>query len=238
MKINKVNSFTMIEITIVLFVVSFLLVTITFSLNIISSSYLSNAVNLTAQMRLTDDDSLVLWLETSYMTKRMKDKASVTQWLDLSKGNALFVPSSTAPIFYKKSAFPGVGSVYFKGSSSMQSVKALNLSKYTSFVVAASNTSTTQRVYDSGFMLTTAELGSNKIVVVKNDGTTKSIKRGNKASFVTITNSDVLNNRPIVIHLGNASFVGEIFEIIIFDRILSDKEVLNIEDYLFNKYTR
>ena len=82
----------------------------------------------------------------------------------------------------------------------------------------------------------TQNIGDNLITVIRNDGTTKSVKKGLKESFVGTTNSDSLNSRPAKVFVGSNGFEGDIFEIIIFDGILDDEDIYEIETYLYRKY--
>lgn len=243
-KIYSNKGFTLIEISIVLFVIAILISTTYVSEKLVSSSYLSNAINLTAQAKFANDDSLVLWLETSTLNKIKKEGNSATKWLDRSKNGILFIDTgSNVPVFKGGREFPGIKAVYFNGSgngylTSYPEYSSLNLSKYTSFVVVNSEGTSASRVYYGGLVLTHSELNGSRIAAIKNTGSAKYIKRSNKSNFISITNSDDLNNRPSYFYIGHNSYKGKILEIIIFDRILSDKEVNEIENYLYNKYTR
>ena len=77
-----------------------------------------------------------------------------------------------------------------------------------------------------------------KSIEAAKDETKKCIKRKNNENFKEITNFNILNNRPSKFYIENGGFKGEIFENTIFDKILSNKEITKIENYLYNKYMR
>ena len=89
---------------------------------------------------------------------------------------------------------------------------------------------------DSGFKITAQQIGDNIVTVFKNDGYNKYVKKELEGNFTKITNNDALSSRPETIYIGNNGFKGEIFEVIIFDGILDDDSIYQIETYLHRKY--
>lgn len=246
---KNIRGFTLIEISIVLVAISSLVVLVYSGFKVTRNALLSNAVNLTANATFRDDNNLILWVETSRIGKSVKNGGSVDIIQDLSKNLIKFEAASTKPTFKTDGLFDGIAALNFTGSNSLASfildendVKmniAFNITSYTAFVVARpdSDSPTTGNIFNGGPIFRVSELSGNPIVVIKNDGTTKSIKRTNATkTFTTLTNIDSLNNRPTVMYIGDNGFKGEIYEIVIFDRILNEKEILEIEDYLYNKY--
>ncbi len=232
------NGLTMIELSMVIIISSILIGVIYVAEKTIELAKITNAINLTAQSNLTDNDNLVLWLETSTMSKDKKNNESVKTWMDSSKNGIIFEAPSSSPTLRKGKPFEGIKGLYFNGTSYLQSDSPLNLSKYTAFIVSEPSNTNSVSLFDTGFLVKSSEISNNKVVVVKNDGSKKYIKRGNTKNFEQITNSDVLNNRPSKFYIGNGGFKGKILEIIIFDKVLSDKEIIKIENYLYNKYMR
>lgn len=229
---------TMIELSIVIIISSILIGVIYMAAKSIESAKIANAINLTAQSNLRGNDNLVLWLETSTISKERKTDESIKTWRDSSKNGIIFKAPSSSPTLKETKPFEGIKSLYFNGSNYLESDSPLNLAKYTAFIVSNPDNTNSVALFDTGFLVKSNEILNNKIVVIKNDGTKKYIKKGNTKNFEQITNSDVLNNRPSKFYIGNGGFKGQILEIIIFDKILSDKEIIKIENYLYNKYTR
>ncbi len=229
---------TMIELTMVL-IASSILISVIYSVEkSIEAAKIASAINLTAQSNIRENDNLVLWLETSTMSREKKVNDTVKTWTDLSKNRIVFKPASSSPTVKAEKVFDGIKGIYFNGTNYFQSDNALNLKKYTAFVVSKPDNTSSVSLFDSGFLVKSSEISNGRVVVVKNDGTKKYIKRKNNENFKEITNSDVLNNRPSKFYIGNGGFKGEILEIIIFDKVLSNKEITKIENYLYNKYMR
>lgn len=204
---------------------------------LVDQAKLSKAINVTGQTKFIEDDSLVFWIETSNLSKAKTKEESLTKLQDLSKSAILFNSSGTAPKFRDSKTFRGLKAIYFGGSGYLYSSAPLTLSQYTAFIVAIPESASTTNVYNTGIVARVSDLSNTKIVVLKNNGSYKYRKAGNKSKFTSITSYDSLTSRPTYFYFGNG-FKGEVLEIIIFDRVLSDKEVLEIEDYLYNKYMR
>lgn len=237
-KINN-NAFSLVELTMVIVIMSLLFTVFAVSQKVVEQGRLINAINLTAQQpNIIENNKLMLWLETSMPSRGKKDGYLLNDWDDLSKNKILFVTSSSAhrQTFEEKRIFPGIKSVHFNGSNPMESEKGLNLLSYTAFVVAKPKSGNTGNILESGFKLTSQNIGDNLITVIKNDGGVKSVKRGLEATFVGTSNSDSLNSRPDKVYIGSNGYEGEIFEIIIFDGILDDDDIYEIEIYLNRKY--
>lgn len=241
---SKKNAFSLIELTIVIVVMALLFAVFSASEKVVEHGRLINAINLTAQQpNIIESNKLVLWLETSMSSREKKVGQKLLDWDDLSKNKILFTASSSShpQTFEEKRIFPGIKSVHFDGSNPMESKKGLNLLSYTAFVVSKPEKNNTGTILDSGFKITSDEVHSDKnndslINVIRNDGSTKSIKKGIKGEFIGTKNNDVLGNRPEKIYIGNNVFKGEIFEIIIFDGVLEEDEIYEIETYLHRKY--
>ncbi|HSQ97656.1 MAG TPA: prepilin-type N-terminal cleavage/methylation domain-containing protein [Rickettsiales bacterium] len=235
MKIKNNYGFTLMELSAVLVIMLVLTGIIYSSRKIINTSRIANAINLTAQADFIDDDSLVLWLETSVMSRENKT-GYISSWQDLSKSKIYFETNSGSLTFTDSSILPSVKSIKFDGSNYLESSISLNLNKYTAFIVAKSNS--TGDIYDTGFVFNSSELGENKIVSIKNTGSAKYMKTAKASTFTSISNSDNLSSSPSKFYIGSNDFIGEILEIIIFDKILSDLEILKIDNYLLNKYRK
>ena len=77
---------TMAEMIIVFFIASVLITSVYSAKNVIQMSKLASAVNITGQADFVDRDDLVLWLETSSISKNVKKgEDTITTWNDLSK---------------------------------------------------------------------------------------------------------------------------------------------------------
>lgn len=238
-KINNKNAFSLVELTIVIVIMSLLFTVFAVSQKVVEQGRLINAINLTGQQpNIIENNKLMLWLETSMPSRGKKEGYVLKDWDDLSKNKILFVTSSSAhpQSFIDPRIFPGIKSVHFNGSNPMESEKGLNLQAYTAFVVAKPKTNNTGNILESGFKLTTQNIGDSLITVIRNDGSTKSVKKGLEESFVGTTNSDTLNSRPSRVFIGSNGYEGEIFEIIIFDGVLDDEDIYDIETYLYRKY--
>ena len=232
------NAFTILELSIVV-VISAVLVVIGYAgKKSIELAKITNAINLTAQSDIKNNDNLVLWLETSIMNRENKENDDIKTWRDLSKNGITFKANSPYPNFKKDKSFSGIKGIYFDGLSYFQSDETLNLRKYTAFVVSKPDNTNNTPIFDSGILAKSNEISNNMIVAIKNNGSKKYIKRGNTSNFEEIANSDILNSRPSKFYIGNDGFKGEILEIIIFDKILNNKEIIKIENYLYDKYMR
>lgn len=240
-KINNKKAFSLVELTMVIVIMALLFSVFAVSQKVSEQGRLVNAINITAQQpNIIESNQLSLWLETS-MPSRGKEKSyKLKDWDDLSKNKVLFLPSNinNKTTFEEKRIFPGIKSVHFNGTNSMQSEKALNLSSYTIFIVARPEKGNTGNIVDSGFKITAQQIGDNLVTVFKNDGYNKYVKKELEGNFTKITNNDTLSSRPETIYVGNNNFKGEIFEIIIFDGVLDDEDIYKIETYLNRKYIK
>lgn len=252
-KNNYKKGFSLIELTMVVVITSLLFVVFSVSGRVVENGRLINAINLTAQQpNIIENNKLALWLETSMPSREKKDGYKLLDWDDLSKNKILFMASDSQhyQTFKEKRTFPGIKSVYFDGDNPMVSKKSLNLSTYTIFVVSkpeseseSESESKSESNYEgtiikSGFEITANDVKDSLITVIRNDGTSKSIKSGLKEVFVGIEGQggDILGNQPERIEIGSDRFQGEIFEIIVFDSVLDDDDVNKIEKYLYRKY--
>lgn len=237
MKINNRNGFTLFETSIVILITCILVGTVYISNKLINLSKLANSINLTTKAKFLTNDSLVLWLETSIMSKGCVDKDSIVieNWKDLSK-NRIDFTASNGLVFKDSKAYPWLKSVYFDGTTQLHSNKVFNLKKYTLFVVLAADLSNTQDLYDFGFCLTNTEISNSKIIEITNDGNEKCIKRGKNTNFVCSPSSELDNFTGInQLIIGNG-FKGEFVGTMIFSKVLSNDELLEVETYLYNKY--
>lgn len=213
-----------------------LIVAIYMSLKLINSSRLANAINLTAQIDLSENENLVLWLETTNINKEEKTNTKLYTWNDLSINKISFSNSTNPPIFKGSKTFGGINSLSFDNNT-LKSNNILNLKKYTIFVVA-NPTVSNGKIYDFGFSLKPNEMSNNKIIILKNNGVEKFIKLNNKDIFKFNSPSDIPNIAQETNTIGSDGFKGEIFEIIIFNKVLSNEQINKIENYLYNKYDR
>ena len=239
-KNNYKKGFSLIELTMVVVIMSLLFVVFSVSERVVENGRLVNAINLTAQQpNIIENNKLVLWLETSMPSREKKDGYKLLDWDDLSKNKILFMASDSKhyQTFKEKRTFPGIKSVYFNGHNPMVSKKSLNLLAYTIFVVSKPESNNTGTIIQSGFKITTYDVEDSLITVIRNDGNSKSIKKGLKKEFVDIgQGGDNFNNRPEKVVIGDNGFEGEIFEIIVFDSVLDDDDINKIEKYLYRKY--
>ena len=239
-KNNYKKGFSLIELTMVVVIMSLLFVVFSVSERVVENGRLVNAINLTAQQpNIIENNKLALWLETSMPSREKKDGYKLLDWDDLSKNKILFMASDSKhyQTFKEKRTFPGIKSVYFNGHNPMVSKKSLNLLAYTIFVVSKPESNNTGTIIQSGFKITAHDVEDSLITVIRNDGNSKSIKRGLKKEFVDIgQGGDNFNNRPEKVVIGDNGFEGEIFEIIVFDSVLDDDDINKIEKYLYRKY--
>lgn len=233
----------MIELTMVIIASSILFGFAIAASKLIRSARIANAINITSKADFADDDSLVLWIETSHLNKDLKDGDSVDNLIDLSKNRLVFEPVSTKPVLKKNKSIDGVNGIYFNNSGKMRSDNSFNLKDYTVFIVAIPNNYSSSSTYiiNGPFSVTPSNLsGANDgISVIRRNKTKREIKRGNKKDFVSLTNQTPTRQQYIYIGgSGSVGFSGNIFEIIVFNKYLNDKEITEIESYLYNKYKR
>jgi prepilin-type N-terminal cleavage/methylation domain-containing protein len=235
--IKKENfGFNLIELSIAILIFCLFVMIVYGAKKMVKMARLANAINVTAQANFIDDDSLVLWLETSEISKN-NTSGTITSWKDLSKNKIEFNSSSGTLTFADSTIYPGIKAIKFVGTNYLKSSISLNLNQYTSFIVANVSSTGTTNIYDSGFVATANELSSNNIVVIKNDGSNKYIKSIIDNSFTTLSsNADNLTSSPSEFYIGNNGFKGEILEIIIFNDVLNTSKLGNVENYLLNKY--
>ena len=181
------------EVSIILIISCFLGGAVLGVRHVINKSKLANAINLTAQFDFLEDDSLVLWLETSKLTENNKP-TNIDFWNDLSKNRIEFKCNSGNLLLSKSNVCLGIGSLKFDGTNYLESSTPLNLSQYTAFVVAKQDESNlnSSLIFDSGFIIESQNIGNNKIIVLKNNGSTKYKKALKESSFITISSSDDL----------------------------------------------
>lgn len=238
-KKNKVCGFTLIEMSIVVLIFCTFVGIIYGAKTIVKMSRLANAINLTAQVDFDDDDNLVLWLETSNMTKENKT-GLISSWKDLSKNRNKFITNTGTLEFTNSKTYNGLSAVKFDGTNYLESLTPLNLSQYTAFLVANpdSGLAGSTEIINSGFTITVGELSTNKIIVVKNTGSSKYTKSVEDTNFTLLGTSLELSTSPSEFDIGSNGFKGEILSIIVFSRVLEDSEIEKIEEYLINKYMR
>ena len=229
---------------IVFFIASVLVTSVYSGKHIIEMSKLANAVNITGQADFVDSDDLVLWLETSSISKNVKKVKNDTDddfdtWHDLSKNQNDFVVNSGNLNLNKSTIYPAIKSIKFDGTNYLESSSPLNLEEYTAIIVGKGiNSPANGEIISSGFVIKSSEIGNNNITFIKNDGTTKQSKKLNVSGFSTIdSHSDNLDTSPTTnMSIGKNGFKGEILEIIIFEKILNEKEIKKMEEYLNSKY--
>lgn len=232
---------TMAEMIIVFFIASVLITSVYSAKKVIQMSKLASAVNITGQADFVDRDDLVLWLETSSISKNVKKgEDTITTWNDLSKNQNKFSVNSGSLKFSKSTMYSAIKAIKFDGTNYLESSSPLNLEEYTAIIVGKGiNSPANGKIIDSGLVITSGEIGNNNITIIKNNGTTKQSKRLNISGFTTITShSDNFDTSPTNMYIGNNGFKGEILEIIIFDEVLNDKEIQKMEEYLIDKYRK
>lgn len=236
MKIKNNKGFSLFELSIVLIISSIMIGGFYLSSRLINSSRLANAINLTAQINLTENSNLVLWLETTNIGVKEVSSSEIKAWNDLSINQFSFQSSENPPLLKGSKTFRGINSINFN-ENAIKSQSPLNLNEYTIFVVA-NPTLTQGNIYNFGFSLKSSEMLGNRIVILKNDGVEKSIKLNNKSDFHYQSASDIPEAAQDTNFIGDNNFKGEIFEIIMFNKVLNENQIDKIEDYLYNKYSR
>lgn len=236
---------TMAEMIIVFFIASVLITSVYSAKKVIQMSKLANAVNITGQADFVDSDDLVLWLETSSISKNVeKVKNNSDQfdtWHDLSKNQNKFSVNSGSLKLNQSTIYPAIKSIKFDGTNYLESSSPLNLEEYTAIIVGKGiNSPANGEIISSGFVIKSSEIGNNNITFIKNDGTTKQSKKLNVSGFSTIdSHSDNLDTSSTTnMSIGKNGFKGEILEIIIFEKILNEKEIQKMEEYLNSKYRK
>ncbi|MDD2839685.1 MAG: prepilin-type N-terminal cleavage/methylation domain-containing protein [Rickettsiales bacterium] len=240
MEKNRSNGFTLIEMSIVILIFCLSIGVFFGAKKMIKMSRLANAINLTAQLFDFEDDSLVLWLETSTLSRDNKTGLLYT-WRDISKNRKEFTSHSGALEFSDSKVYFGLKSVKFDGINYFESPIALNLNQYTLFtvVVPEAGLASSTRIFDSGFVATVGELSNNHIVVIENTGSAKYIKSVKDTNFTLLaSNPDNLSTPQPQFFIGNDGFKGEFFGMMVFNRILDETEIKIVEEYLINKYLR
>ena len=75
-------------------------------------SRLSNAINITSQAFFIEDDSLVLWLETSSMSKNVKKGTEIINgWKDLSKNKINLTTNSGTLDFNESKVYSAIKAI-------------------------------------------------------------------------------------------------------------------------------
>ena len=226
------NSFSFIEISIVLLIIS-----IPFGLLVSFRKIKSNASYLSA-LKETNNAfffsfrNLSFWLDFTILNKKFIN----TNINNITARSKKFISfeAKNSPKVIKSSLFLGLNSIYFNGSNYLVANNSLDLTKYTSILVLNPKNYTKGTIINNGIINNIDEIKKNNIVIIKNDGYKKYIKTF-KTDFIEIENIDIFNQESSQIIIGK-DYIGEILEIIIFDTILSNNKIQNIENYLINKY--
>ncbi|NLE05283.1 MAG: prepilin-type N-terminal cleavage/methylation domain-containing protein [Crenarchaeota archaeon] len=233
----KRNGFSLLELSIVLIIIGLLTTLVIAAKTLIDSSKVARAVTLTSSSGINKEEGLIFWLETSLLTKENIGTDNIYEWRDIGPYSIVFKNATTNNLPLRSGYISGIKAIYFSGYSyySMDG-NPPNLSEYTSFVVSNPD-GNTGSIYNSNFKLKASDVNQN-IVIVKNTGEKKYIKEYKNYSFKQMANDDTLDTTSSFFTIGADSFKGYIYEIIVFDRVLEDKEVAKIEQYLHNKYTK
>jgi prepilin-type N-terminal cleavage/methylation domain-containing protein len=254
LKLKNDYGFTLIELAVVLIIISTIIsITAISSSKIIKSAKISHAINITAQADFINDDGLILWLETSNINRYgIIDQNNLSVWNDLSKSSFKFVSDIASPQtlktivdFENNKNFKNIKGFYFDINKQLISDRIINVSNYTAFVVGIFKT-TTGTIFKSGnFSINVNNSYNGNFLIMKDYGN----KNGENSINLKIKNNikdkdyssystsiDFTKSNGDKSYLGGNNFKGTIIEIIIFDRILKDKEIKSIENYLTNKY--
>jgi len=226
MKVQKFTkkAFSLIEIAVVLAIIGILLASVVIGKNLVDKAKIANAQALTVNSPVHAlDKNLVFWHETSFGSEDPKNSYKDNMWLDYQqdttkKSNTSSSPSSP-PTFLTED------------SKLINNLPALRFTATNSLLQPALS-----RLKDSFFTIFVVHTGVNDAGIFDNFATTftatlnQTIVDGNKRLLVFRgQNTASLNN------IGNA-YVGDIYEIIVFNTQLTDESQNEIIGYLKAKY--
>jgi len=145
---KQYKAFSLIEISIVLLIIGFLIVGITQSSRLINNSRLNSAKTLTQSSPVSSVRDLYLWFETtsdkSFGTVEVYDGVSIANWYDINPQNNSKYTLSQSGIdsikpTYVTGAINGLPAINFGGNDYMNTAKTITLTgnpDFTMFVVA------------------------------------------------------------------------------------------------------
>jgi prepilin-type N-terminal cleavage/methylation domain-containing protein len=224
MKIQKITkkAFSIIEIAVVLAIIGILLASVIIGKNLVDKSKITNSQTLTINSVVHSlDKNLVFWHETSFGQESYNNNIWFDYQQDKTKNNnaGQISASSTAPSFITEdsSLINNLPTVRFADSKSLVQPALTNLSNsyFTIFVI---HTGTNDTAIFTGF-----NTAPSQIIV---DGTKKlSVWRGQNTSNIAKSST-----------IGSADYVGDIYEIIVFNTQLTNESQNEVIAYLTAKY--
>jgi len=127
-KKTKISAFSLVELSIVIFVIGILITGATQGYNLVKSAQISNARGITSKSPIAQIQGLIAWYETSLKesinSSELRDGANITAWKDIGpssilNGNNKLTTISSANITYSQSAINKIPSIKFNGSSKL-----------------------------------------------------------------------------------------------------------------------
>lgn len=280
---QKKLAFSLLELSIVLVVISFLMLTVLKGGQMVSKSKIVGAASLTRASIVDDIEDLALWLETTRAESLDEEEAStdelVTNWYDLADTSfteyqAQQLTGDNKPS-YDKNSINNLPSLYFDGTDHMQVANGFdnNSESVTIFLVVKPTTAAGTLNYflekSTGSTSFPYALSSNTTFTLStSDGTSspsissttsrqsgivnlvaaRKVKSGDmqlwldgvEENIATNDNSSSgANSQNLTIGCegGNTNcFTGNIGEIIIYARAITDEEKESVEKYLSSKW--
>jgi prepilin-type N-terminal cleavage/methylation domain-containing protein len=256
--IKKNKAFSLVELAVVILIIGILVAAVSQGGKLVTKSKISAAKSKTASSPLLNNlDMVDLWLETSTSASfddSISDGVKIAKWNSLAKLSSQknisgIVESSPE---YKININNGLPAVVFDNNflSFMEVLFINGLTSY-SFIVVQSGLPT----FNTGPVFTcTDNLNTNTFSLsLKNDtnlvaihtytynsqdGVKYFINGGAEATLPTGGNANLYNadNNTKKCNIGNSSYAGSVFEIIILSRKLSNDDLNDIHKYLSSKH--
>jgi prepilin-type N-terminal cleavage/methylation domain-containing protein len=127
-KKTKNSAFSLIELSIVIFIIGILIIGATQGYSLVKSAQISNARGLTAKSPISQIQGLIAWYETSLKESinltEIKEGANISAWKDVSpssiiNGNNKLTAVASSNITYSQSGINKIPSIKFTGSSNL-----------------------------------------------------------------------------------------------------------------------
>ncbi len=127
-KKTKISAFSLVELSIVIFIIGILITGATQGYNLVKSAQISNARGITSKSPIAQIQGLVAWYETSMKeslnSNELKEGANITAWKDISpssivNGNNKLTAVASSNITYSQSAINKIPSLKFTGSANL-----------------------------------------------------------------------------------------------------------------------
>lgn len=246
---KNIKGFSMIELSIVLIVLAFLIVGIVGSKSLMGSARVSNAQNLTVNAPVTDIDGLSFWFETSMISKDVNVNDEIEGVLRDFGPNRFDITQNTvskSPVFMESEILNGLKSVYFDGNNAcILANNPINAVRYTAFAVLNPDSAqSTDVIIENGgsngwqVNMSDVTVSSTRMLIIRNNATNRQVYSNGSLSRSTANVDATGFSGQLTIGCAGTSngFGGEIAEVIIYNRALFDDEIAIVQEYLEKKY--